>query len=343
MGFWNDVTNLRKENKISKQWSRKDLRRWLSGTYRPNHINVRPSNDSLSQNGDELGNTVKAGGKPWAWRMGKGIFQLIQDPQDPPQVQQSEKARANSLINRSPTGNKASSSTSQPPGGVNQGLIRSNIASKVRQYMSQAAADLDHRYRSFNYCYNYFYRNKGYLTKDLEKSCLVLGFYLASWGMFRGASFLLQKSARHYQRTIEYIDSLYNKAPYLWQIDVDQYSSNIDSIMCIYEQIKKKLSVPNTKQHSTLATKVMLGIFGFVPAYDRYFRGAFHDIFVPTCGFTKFNEQSLGCIKEFYEANRDVIDRLSSSIHTIDFPTGGKTEIKYPKAKIIDMYGFMTG
>jgi hypothetical protein len=39
-----------------------------------------------------------------------------------------------------------------------------------------------HRYRSFDYCYNYFHTTKD-LTKDIEKSSLTLGFYLASWGM----------------------------------------------------------------------------------------------------------------------------------------------------------------
>jgi len=36
------------------------------------------------------------------------------------------------------------------------------------------------RYTSFDYCYNYFKRNNDF-TNDIEKSCLVLGFYLASW------------------------------------------------------------------------------------------------------------------------------------------------------------------
>ena len=35
----------------------------------------------------------------------------------------------------------------------------------------------DHRYSSFDYCYNYFRINKGKaLLKDKEKSCAILGF-----------------------------------------------------------------------------------------------------------------------------------------------------------------------
>lgn len=46
----------------------------------------------------------------------------------------------------------------------------------------------NHRYTSFDYCYNYFHPTNN-SKQDIEKSCLVLGFYLASWGMFRGSSF----------------------------------------------------------------------------------------------------------------------------------------------------------
>ena len=50
------------------------------------------------------------------------------------------------------------------------------------------------RYASFDYCYNYFHpSNSNDFTEDIEKSCLAIGFYLASWGMFRGSSFLLDQ------------------------------------------------------------------------------------------------------------------------------------------------------
>jgi hypothetical protein len=44
----------------------------------------------------------------------------------------------------------------------------------------------------------------------LQLSCLHLSFYLASWGMFRGSSFLLEKSAKFFEplvRTISSIDA----------------------------------------------------------------------------------------------------------------------------------------
>ncbi|MGB5988764.1 MAG: hypothetical protein WBG43_03365 [Marinifilaceae bacterium] len=41
------------------------------------------------------------------------------------------------------------------------------------------------RLNSYDYCYNYFASHKGQALLDgMEKSCLVLGFYLASWGIY---------------------------------------------------------------------------------------------------------------------------------------------------------------
>ena len=63
------------------------------------------------------------------------------------------------------------------------------------------------RSTSFDYCYNYFYSfyKENRLMelandKNIQMSCLQIGFYLASWGMFR--SFLLWKSALYYKNLI---------------------------------------------------------------------------------------------------------------------------------------------
>ena len=70
----------------------------------------------------------------------------------------------------------------------------------------------DARYASFDYCFNYFrsFRERDRTAdiaapRNLQMSCLQLGFYLASWGMLRGSSTLLRKSARHYEPVIDVI------------------------------------------------------------------------------------------------------------------------------------------
>ena len=195
----------------------------------------------------------------------------------------------------------------------------------------------DHRFTSFDYCYNYFRTNSN-LTKDIEKSCLTLGFYLASWGMFRGSSFLLQKSVKHFQPTIEYISTLDKD---VWTIDVENYDEkNIDIILKIYADLKTSL-IKDNNTDITLITKILLGVFGFIPAFDKNFSDTFRHIFKDEKrGFRKVNNKSLTCIKRFYDTNKSAIDSISNQTFTTDFLTGEKTKINYPKAKIIDMYGF---
>jgi hypothetical protein len=201
----------------------------------------------------------------------------------------------------------------------------------------KSKSNLNDRFTSFDFCYNYFYHSdSNYLINNMEKSCLTLGFYLASWGMFRN-SFLLNKSIKYYQPTINYIASL-DKS--VWQIDVDNYTDdNIDTILDIYRDVKELL-VEDGCSDLTLVTKVLLGVFGFIPAFDDYFCKTFREMADGRCGFRKVNKDSLTQIRIFYEANSKAIDDIATNTFTLDFTTEQKTTTNYTKAKIIDMYGF---
>lgn len=196
--------------------------------------------------------------------------------------------------------------------------------------------DPNERYASFDFCYTYFYsfykRNRLHelASKEyLQMSCLQLGFYLASWGMLRGSSFLLEKSVRSYANLIQ---TIANMDPELWRIDVDSYTDeHISQLLDCRQQITVALG--RTQATDTLTTKIMLGVFGNVPAFDQYFRKGFK---VHT-----FNRDSLLKVKEFYDKHKSLFDSIK--IQAFDFSSGGVTDIIYPKAKLIDMYGFMAG
>ena len=219
-------------------------------------------------------------------------------------------------------------------------LICDDISEVIKKYQNEAH-DKTHRYISFDNCYNYFYQNKNNLNKDIEKSCLVLGFYLASWGMYRGSSFLLNKNVKYLEETINYINTL---PPEVWDIDVDNYTKpNIKKILDIYKDVKE-IIIKNNEQHLTLVTKILLGVFGFIPAFDQYFCNSFREIFTEEkINFRNVNEDSLLAINRFYTSHKTEIDDLSNSTFTYDFISGEKTNINYKKTKIIDMYGFMRG
>jgi len=198
--------------------------------------------------------------------------------------------------------------------------------------------DPEGRYASFDYCFNYFqsFRRRNAIAgiasgENVETSCLQLGFYLASWGMLRGSSFLLQKSSKFYQRLIEDIATF---DPAIWDIDVDRYQDDatIRLLLKCKEMIATSLG-PTNRASETLITKIMLGIFGNVPAFDTFFCTGF--------GVNAFGQKSLAKISAFYQDNKSEID--GQRIPTFEFLSGKETEILYSKAKIIDMVGVIEG
>ena len=195
------------------------------------------------------------------------------------------------------------------------------------------------RYASFDYCYNYFQKFReqnriGELSNDqnIQMSCLQLGYYLASWGMLRGSAFLLTSvSLPIYKDLIKLI----SQTPLeVWNIDVDEYTSqNIRHLIDLSRSIRMSLHYENSYASDTLVTKVILGVFGSVPAFDTNFKNGF--------GYCSINQRSLERIALFYQKNREIIDRIQ--IRTYDFINGKETNRLYPKGKIIDMVFFMEG
>lgn len=82
-----------------------------------------------------------------------------------------------------------------------------------------------------------------------------------------------------------------------------------------------------------LVTKIMLGVYGNVPALDKYVKKGI--------GVSTFGEKSLRAVRELYRANAALIDR--SRVRTLHFVTGKPTRRRYTRAKVIDMACFIEG
>ena len=94
MGFWDDICSLRKQGTIPRVWTRDCLCPYLLGPYTTNSINTIPSNGSMTRDGKQIGNYVKNGQEARAWRVGPGEFQLVVDPDDNGEAQDTERRRA---------------------------------------------------------------------------------------------------------------------------------------------------------------------------------------------------------------------------------------------------------
>lgn len=83
----------------------------------------------------------------------------------------------------------------------------------------------------------------------------------------------------------------------------------------------------------TLATKIMLGVFGNVPAFDSAFKYGF--------GVSTFGRAALVKIQHFCSENQEIIEK--HRVPTIDFVSGEPTQRHYTRAKVIDMVFFIEG
>jgi hypothetical protein len=199
------------------------------------------------------------------------------------------------------------------------------------------------RFVSYDFCYNYF--QDFYVNNKIEDiaskanlnlSCLHLGFYLASWGMYRGKSAQSRMSYRIYEEVIKKI--AYEQE--LWKYDVNDYSdeNKCERIIKFEKEIQELLSkcfIQNNgkgKASETLATKIMLGTFGCVPALDFYFRKFIEH--------ATLNDDTLKRIHCCYLKHQKLIDECQ--IKTLD-EDRCETQHKYKKARLIDYVGFCIG
>lgn len=191
------------------------------------------------------------------------------------------------------------------------------------------------RFASFDYSYNYF---QAFAERDatselarpeqLQVSCLQLGFYLASWGMYRGSTQLLRRSLPSLVPALEVIAAAPRQ---VWDVDVDHYDT--DTIDLLLRVGRDLADVLPGGQSATLVTKTMLGVFGCVPAFDTYVKRGL--------GAWTFGPKALRRVAEFHRDHREAIEQ--HRVHTWDFQTRQMTERRYPQAKVIDMVFFIHG
>lgn len=210
------------------------------------------------------------------------------------------------------------------------------IINSATTFYNDLKADKNGRYRSWEHCYKLFHDARHIKTPDYDYLSLHLAFYLASWGMYRGSSFLLQKDYKvHIPVVKEILKEEYNC---LFGLNCGDFESNdikqrlqglYKTIENIYDDIRKsvkeKQNVKN-KLSSTLITKVLMGTLGCVPAYDRYFIDGVKDQRITT---GNYNFESLSKLADFYKQNYKRLEAERSKLKVYDLP--------YPQMKLLDM------
>ena len=200
------------------------------------------------------------------------------------------------------------------------------------------------------------------LSKDEKKTArLYLMNYLASWGMYRGSSFVLQYDSKIYDKVIETIfDKNYDS---LWDLKYDDLKQNTEDIIgkvCKifnliedklkekrlftmvekvdwFDQNKKNNNTSNTKVSKTLITKILLGTICCMPALDTNFNTIVEH---SSCKISNYIPFLFEMILE--KGNSDDFD-LKNNKNDYVFKELSKTYPKIPLMKIVDMAFFTIG
>ena len=213
---------------------------------------------------------------------------------------------------------------------INKAIEEQELKNVINIFYKTYKNDKNSRYFSYDHCRKCFIENKNDPSK-YDLIVLNLYAYLASWGMLRN-SFLMQK------------DYLFNK-PVVEILCKSKYSSllnnskDVDLIIELGNEIRDyyrdkpywdekgtKSAIKNATD--TLITKILLGTFGCVVAYDQYVTKALRSVGI--CGM--FNKKSILQLNQFIEDNKPLINIYTDEL-------GGL----YTPMKIIDMYFFEKG
>ena len=215
------------------------------------------------------------------------------------------------------------------------------LINAAQTFYDDARANENGRSRSWEHCYRVFRDARTNPSPDYDYLSLHLAFYLASWGMYRGSSFLLQKDYKVLLPVVEEIlkpeyDCLFGLAcadlrdDNVW----DQYTNLYKYIDGYFDPIRNEVAgrVVENRVSPVLITKILMGTLGCVPAYDRFF-----GIGAKYLGLEKdtYQEKSLDELADFYEAHNDRLEEARRG-----FEVDG---LIYPQMKLLDMGFWQVG
>ncbi len=204
----------------------------------------------------------------------------------------------------------------------------------IRTYFNETVKDSHGRYMSWCHCYSAFKDNRKYKDeKTIDYLALHLAFYLASWGMYRGSSFLLQKDYKVHAPIVRIL--MEEKYTPLLGVTAEELTD--ETMLDLLDEISNKIRQAYAKEQpsfegttnnatDTLVTKILLGALGCVPAYDRYYVQAVRQYGISTGGYDR---RSVKDVAMFYLSHKDEFEKVREELST------GGTE--YPVMKIMDM------
>ncbi len=236
-------------------------------------------------------------------------------------------------------------------------IVFDDLDEITNQCLAPIDRDESNRGRSWDRCYAFFQR---YHRQDAlgrremgELACLHLGFYLASWGMFRGSGALMHKDYTVYGPVI----GILHEARYalLWRRTlwrqllkggnpVQPDDVNIRLVLELKGRLEEFINgLMLIKSHAadaehahatdTIVSKILLGTMCCIPAYDTYFRQGLR-----IYGIRPYNLLSERSLTRLLNTCRErgLWGRL------LEQPIG-RYGVSYPIMRVVDLYFWTVG
>lgn len=209
------------------------------------------------------------------------------------------------------------------------------LISAARTFYDDARANENGRSRSWEHCYRVFRDARTDPSPDYDYLSLHLAFYLASWGMYRGSSFLLQKDYKVLVPIVEEVlkpeyDCLFGLAcADLREPGVQKQLTKLNKYIAKHfgpirnEVAGREVASPVSP---VLITKILMGTLGCVPAYDRFFQDGAKYLGLE---HNSYKEKSLLELADIYEEHNDRLEEARRGMRTED--------LVYPQMKLLDM------
>ena len=205
----------------------------------------------------------------------------------------------------------------------------------AQAFYEDARANENGRSRSWEHCYRVFRDARTDTSPDYDYLSLHLAFYLASWGMYRGSCFILQKDYKVHTPIVEKVlkpeyDCLFGLACVgLRESEVQGSLEKLNKYIAEhFRPIRNEVAGREVASSVSpvLVTKILMGTLGCVPAYDRFFQDGVATYKVTT---REYGRNSLRKLVDFYEEHNDRLEEARRGMRTDD--------LIYPQMKLLDM------
>lgn len=217
-------------------------------------------------------------------------------------------------------------------------LINDAITSRNTKINEYVEGSPNSRFKSWEWCHLQFKNEyKKYHTSNnkeniVDKLSLGLGFYLSSYGMYRGSTFIFKCDYKIHKEIVEII--LDEKYDILWDYDPlndeeckakDLIFNKKDGIFYKIKESYEKID-PQFKPTNTLITKILMGTFGCIPAFDEFFKKGIREIDDCFKNRIMLNSKTFSKLCKFALENKEILKITSEKVHT-----------EYPLMKCLDI------